>query len=68
MQLGMLIRNLNSQAITGSTDREIVSLCYDSRRAREGSLFFALRGEVADGHRFVPQVLEKKAAAGEESG
>jgi len=37
--------------------------CVDSREARPGQLFVALRGERADGHAFVPQALERAAAA-----
>ena len=35
----------------------------DSRQAGEGSLFLALRGERTDGHRYIPDVLQKGALA-----
>jgi UDP-N-acetylmuramoyl-tripeptide--D-alanyl-D-alanine ligase len=35
----------------------------DSRRVEGGELFFALPGEVTDGHRFVADALERGAAA-----
>src|SRR5207253_1820724 len=35
----------------------------DSRTMNPGELFFAVKGPKFDGHAFVPQVLEKKAAA-----
>lgn len=34
----------------------------DSRKVKEGSLFFALKGDNFDGNTFVPQALEKGAA------
>ncbi len=35
----------------------------DSRRVREGVVFVALKGPREDGHRFLPQAIENKAAA-----
>ncbi len=44
-------------AARSGADTEVRSLCYDSRAAAEGSLFFALRGAGADGHDFIPAAL-----------
>src|SRR5688572_23511008 len=38
-------------------------LQYDSRKLQEGEVFFAFPGEHVDGHRFLPQAVEKGAAA-----
>ena len=46
-----------------ATDPEISNLAYDSRRVSDGSLFFAIRGAVTDGHRFLNDVAERGAAA-----
>ena len=39
------------------------SIVTDSRQAGEGSLFLALRGEKTDGHKYIPDVLQKGALA-----
>ncbi|HPD55086.1 MAG TPA: Mur ligase domain-containing protein, partial [Bacteroidia bacterium] len=49
--------------VFGSTDTEIVDVCFDSRKARNGSLFVAVRGTQADGHGFISSVVEQGAAA-----
>ena len=47
----------------GLANPEITSLCYDSRQAGQGSLFFAIPGKNQDGAAFVKQAVEKGAAA-----
>jgi UDP-N-acetylmuramoyl-L-alanyl-D-glutamate--2,6-diaminopimelate ligase len=37
----------------------IESLCFDSRKAGKGSLFFAIPGTQVDGHSFLPKVFEQ---------
>ena len=44
-------------------DTDIVSVEYDSRAVRPGSLFCCLRGEITDGHRFAAKAAESGAAA-----
>lgn len=46
-----------------NADAEIKSLAYDSRQVTPGTLFFAVPGGQTDGHVFVPQALERGAAA-----
>ncbi len=48
---------------TGSSEAEIVSVEYDSRKAGKGSLFVCLRGAVTDGHRFAPSAYENGCRA-----
>lgn len=47
----------------GGQDPEISGIFYDSRQVVPGGLFFALPGEKADGHQFIPQALERGAVA-----
>jgi UDP-N-acetylmuramoyl-L-alanyl-D-glutamate--2,6-diaminopimelate ligase len=42
---------------------DILNLAYDSREARPGTLFFAIHGERADGHAYIPQALDRGAVA-----
>jgi UDP-N-acetylmuramoyl-L-alanyl-D-glutamate--2,6-diaminopimelate ligase len=63
MKLQTLLSAIQPASVTGPLDREITSMCYDSRRAKEGALFFALRGENADGSAFVDQAVSAGAAA-----
>lgn len=41
----------------------IESLAYDSRQVQGNSLFFAVRGQVTDGHLYIDQALNKGAVA-----
>ena len=47
----------------GSTDIKVNDLQTDSRKVTPGSLFIAIKGVSADGHRFIGEVVEKGAAA-----
>lgn len=44
--------------VIGSTSVSVKHLTFDSRDAKDGSVFFAIRGSVRDGHAFIPQVVE----------
>lgn len=48
---------------TASTDFAVSGVEIDSRDVIEGDLFFALKGETMDGHRFVEAAFAKGAAA-----
>ena len=43
--------------------QEISHLCFDSRQAKAGSLFFAIPGTQVDGHQFLPQVFSQGCKA-----
>ena len=47
--------------LSGDAEAVIVDVTHDSRHARAGSLFAAVRGELTDAHKFVPQVMEQGA-------
>ena len=61
MQLRALLQA--SGIAPGLADPDISSLCYDSRLATPGCLFFALPGAKSDGAAFIAQAVERGAAA-----
>ncbi|MBV9390625.1 MAG: UDP-N-acetylmuramoyl-L-alanyl-D-glutamate--2,6-diaminopimelate ligase, partial [Verrucomicrobia bacterium] len=70
MVLSDVIEKLENPVIQGPVDRDIVRLCYDSRRVVPGTLFIAVKGENFDGHSFIEQAVDKGAVAviGENAG
>ncbi|WP_022664411.1 UDP-N-acetylmuramoyl-L-alanyl-D-glutamate--2,6-diaminopimelate ligase [Desulfospira joergensenii] len=64
MKLLELIKPLHGLSLSGiSENPEIVSIRSDSRDIKPNSLFIAVKGHAADGHDYIDQALEKKAAA-----
>jgi len=49
--------------LSQSGNAEVTSVEYDSRRVRPGCLFVAMRGETADGNRFIDQAIRAGAVA-----
>ena len=59
----LLLSNIDFIEVSGDAEIEVSSICYDSRKVKEGSLFIAVRGYVTDGHNFIKDALEKGAVA-----
>jgi UDP-N-acetylmuramoyl-L-alanyl-D-glutamate--2,6-diaminopimelate ligase len=63
MKLRDLIQHLDKPVTSGSLDVEIKGLTYDSRKAKKGAAFFALRGTKVDGHDFIAKAMEDNVSA-----
>lgn len=61
MKLEKLLEHVSWRCIQGSMDVDVKSVINDSRKVEEGSLFFCIKGAVTDGHKYVPDVVEKGA-------
>ena len=55
--LTAILEALGDVRVQGPSNTEIVALTLDSRAVVPGSLFAAIPGMIADGHRFVPDAL-----------
>ena len=62
-QLQELITAIKTKQIKGNPDVFVNALTIDSRKADKGSLFFAQKGTLTDGHKYIDQVIEAGAAA-----
>ncbi len=51
------------EEVSGSTELNVIDICFDSRAAREGGLFVAVRGLQSDGHNYISSVIERGVVA-----
>lgn len=49
--------------VRGSTDVPVSDIAFDSRKVTEGTVFVAVRGHLADGHRFIDAAVQSGAVA-----
>ena len=47
--------------VFGQSDAVVTDVTHDSRQAKAGTLFAAIRGELFDAHKFIPQVMQQGA-------
>ena len=62
MVLKEILKGIEYQII-GNEEREILSLCDNSKNATEASIFVAVKGLQVDGHQFIQTAIEKGAKA-----
>ena len=63
MNLAELLNGVKVIQVVGNAElKEIESISIDSRTARKNSLFFAIKGEKSDGHKFIQDVINNGAA------
>lgn len=63
MRLEKLLEFIRTKEICGDTAREITGLCTDSRKVKEGNLFFCYKGKKHDSHENAAEAAERGAAA-----
>ncbi|MGD9895625.1 MAG: UDP-N-acetylmuramoyl-L-alanyl-D-glutamate--2,6-diaminopimelate ligase [Candidatus Methylacidiphilaceae bacterium] len=63
MTLRELLVAVEPCEVAGEDDPPVKGICYDSRLAKPGDIFFAWQGMRVDGHRFLPDVVKKGVSA-----
>lgn len=64
MQLTELLNYISSAKVIGEVQRKDLSgVHYDSRKVKKNSIFVAIQGFKTDGHKFIPEALNKGAVA-----
>ncbi|MEA2491014.1 MAG: UDP-N-acetylmuramoyl-L-alanyl-D-glutamate--2,6-diaminopimelate ligase [Acidobacteriota bacterium] len=63
MKLTDLLRDVPVRQTPADADPDITSITPDSRMVRPGALFVAIPGTVKDGSEYIPQAVQKGAAA-----
>ncbi len=58
MKLSDILKDVSVKEIINHVDQTIDQIVFDSRKAKAGTMFVAMRGTLVDGHKFIPQVIE----------
>lgn len=62
-KLSSLLEEIRPLEIIGDTDKNIVNLVSDSRKAHKDAMFVAVRGVTTDGHKYIPVVASTHVGA-----
>ncbi|MBU3142276.1 UDP-N-acetylmuramoyl-L-alanyl-D-glutamate--2,6-diaminopimelate ligase [Clostridium sp. CF012] len=63
MKLGKIMENINLDLINGNIDIDISEIQYDSRKIKNGDLFFCIEGYKVDGHEYIQNAINNGAVA-----
>ena len=58
-QLKDILVGFKFHLINGDDHLAVSGLEFDSRKASQGDVFFAIRGEMADGHDYIKSAIEQ---------
>lgn len=62
MQLQEILYSVAIKELVGTTNREVTALVFDSRKVVAGSVFFAIKGTLSDGHKYISSAISDGAA------
>lgn len=56
MKVSELLKEYRFEVVGNNTDAEVENICFDSRKADQGSVFVCIKGAVSDGHKYIDKV------------
>ena len=62
MKLDKLLEKITYECVSGSIDRDVTAVVYDSRKVAENCVFICIEGANFDGHNFAEEVVNKGAS------
>lgn len=62
MKLSQICKELEYECLQGNMDTEVRDIIYDSRRIAKETMFVCMVGAVTDGHKYIPDAIEKGAS------
>jgi len=63
VRLSEIVQNLQQPSVVQLPETAVTGICLDSRQVGQGSIFVALEGGNTDGHRFIPDAIQRGAVA-----
>ncbi len=63
MRLQDILYKVSIRSVVGKTDIEVKDIQIDSRKAKKGGAFIAVKGGATDGHQFIEKAVEAGAVA-----
>lgn len=62
MRVSQICKEMEVTCLQGSMETEVSDLIYDSRKITGGTMFVCIAGAVTDGHRYIPDAVQKGAS------
>ncbi len=56
-----ILYGVSLTAVSGSTGASVNTICFDSRKVAEGSVFVAIKGTLTDGHEYIDKAIDAGA-------
>ena len=61
MELKTLLANIEGLKAKGNLDINVEDICHNSKEVKEGSMFVAIKGYEADGHKYIKDAVQNGA-------